>query len=654
MWQSLTEQLGIAIPVIMILLSLVLPVAAAFFYVKHIGPGLMWQKQLRERLHKLSNLKGNSITHIQELRKILVSTEDTCLRPRVELLIEDSRELYEGKWLPEPSERIQPEHLNCPGWAQVERSAPAGLIAIAGTVITALMATAFWLYDPTLISDLKLLRIFISLPILIGLILSFFLAKTISTVQINTRRNWQELMLQLRRKFPVYSAEHETATLINGFLTYDRDMKESVAQLTEQISHFSSQQLTDAITSSVRSVMEKTVSGPVTDSYQKMTSITETMNEQLASINTQLQSQINTGKQELNKLYQNLMSKQEQLITNMADQLSSTHAALLEQQDSSWKAALMQLKETEQTTLNLLSERQSQGVTEMLDQTTASITEALNLHISPVAERLYEAADVLKIAHEYADQVQNSLEEQLKHSIEAQNRMLDATTELNRQQQSFASDVSELKSSTQEMTAISASLNNIFTKSQADLLQTVETFSSELGDLSGRMHEVIEATAGQHEQIMTMNEQVSQVSQKQIDAVSAQINHLSDELSTRIDQMLLGFTRMSEDMLKQVDSTVQNQNDTLGSSLRALTNTMEEEARSMSLYSQQITMDITSLSDSLRGAVGDFDQNIREELGQVLEQLDSQVAEILSRLTYTASELADAVEALPQALGSGK
>ena len=281
-------------------------------------------------------------------------------------------------------------------------------------------------------------------------------------------------------------------------------------------------------------------------------------------------------------------------------------------------------------------------------------TEALNLHISPIAERLSEAADVLKIAHEYADQVQLSLENQQKQSLEAQSRMIEAATELNHQQKAFASDVQGLKASTQELTSISTNLNEIFARSQADLLQTVETFGSGLGELSSRMREVIDATAGQHDQIMTMNEQVSQVNQKQIEAVNNQINHLSDELSTRIEQMLIGFTHMSEDMLRQVDATVQNQNDTLGSSLRALTNTMEEEARSMSLYSQQITMDITSLSDSLRGAVGEFDQNIREELGQVLDQLDSQVAEILSRLTYTASELADAVEALPQALGSGK
>jgi len=70
----------------------------------------------------------------------------------------------------------------------------------------------------------------------------------------------------------------------------------------------------------------------------------------------------------------------------------------------------------------------------------------------------------------------------------------------------------------------------------------------------------------------------------------------------------------------------------------------------MSLFAQQITMDIDSLSSTLSSSVAGFNQDIRTELSGVLTSFDKDIADVLKRLSVATSELGDAVEALPEAL----
>jgi len=61
-------------------------------------------------------------------------------------------------------------------------------------------------------------------------------------------------------------------------------------------------------------------------------------------------------------------------------------------------------------------------------------------------------------------------------------------------------------------------------------------------------------------------------------------------------------------------------------------------------------MCIRDRNDNLRTSVSEFDEGIRGELTSVLGQFDSEIADIVKRLARSATELGDAVEALPEAI----
>lgn len=766
MWNSLVALTGNAPVIILLVLSLIIAGAAAFIFFYLIRPAMHWQRQLKQGITSLSTLRNNSIDHLNDLRKRINVPNEYVLRTRLDMLIDDSRQLFDSKWIPDPAGRIQKEDLHTPNWQKVEHLSAPGLLGFAGVFLSLAAFIYFWLAQPEALAS-QLLLIFLALPLLIGLLSAFLTDRLTGNVRFEAETNWHHLMLQLKRKLPVYSPDHETAVLINGFLNYDRLMNESVRQLTEQISLFSSQQLTDAITFSVRDVMTQTLAGPLSDSYARLTSLArqmaektdtnekrladlylsmdqnqksffrelidkqskmyETLDHQLAEysanqreqhisfthaqskflheqfnlmqqgqieftehwgrlhedllkdLTAQIaasQSTIQTNQQTaMNDLttqynltmkqlkedqltaWQQLDSRQlqtaeqfSQLLEKYQHELSQSLVRLDQNQAAAMQTALEKLAGSQRQISEDLAERQATGVQELLGQMYRSISEVLTSHLDPVSEKFKDAADVLKFAGQYANTVQETFAKQAEKSLQIQSDLTKSIGQFEKGQQLFSQNVEELGKAAGSMTGTSTELARLFTESQSGLNDAVGKLTEDMGSISDKMQNTLSATLTQYEQLITMGDQASEINQTQIEAINKQITHLSDELSTRIDQLLISFTRITEDLIHQVDNSIQNQNDSLSGSLRALTGTMEDEARSMSLYSQQINMDITELSQTLKESVQAFNQEIGVELTGVLNTFDSQIADVLSRFANAANELGDAVEQLPETL----
>ena len=59
----------------------------------------------------------------------------------------------------------------------------------------------------------------------------------------------------------------------------------------------------------------------------------------------------------------------------------------------------------------------------------------------------------------------------------------------------------------------------------------------------------------------------------------------------------------------------------------------------MSLFAQQINMDIESLNSVLRSAIEEFDSGIRRQLSEVLGQFDHEISDVVKRLARSSAEL---------------
>ncbi len=452
-------------------------------------------------------------------------------------------------------------------------------------------------------------------------------------------------------------------------------------------------QLQEKLTSIISQLAEsqdKLLNGLQRDQITTLSLISETSEKSSTLLQDRIETLLGTVNKSLSDLWEQSNKKQGEVFENitqaqqdglkqMREQQSEAMALLSENQ----KASLSEIDARQSETLKHINENQSGALTsiaqnqakaiddfrqaqfdalaesasrqqETLQQLAENFGEAVSSKLSgyldPITSRLHDASEALIKAQNYASDVQDVLRMQNEAATELQSSIGELFKQLIETRKTMSEDLTSLKASSGVMSKAAEIMGSVYEGSQAGLSEAISQMSNDLMRLSNVLSNVMSGSAEQTQKMQEQSMQVYEANQKHLDSVKDQITFLSDELSTRIDQLMLGFSNLTEDLIKSVNSSINEQNDSLGGNLRSLTDIMSEEARSMSLFAQQITMDIETLNESLKGAVGEFDQGMRTELTGLLTEFDSEVADIVKRLARSATELGDAVEALPVAM----
>jgi len=391
-------------------------------------------------------------------------------------------------------------------------------------------------------------------------------------------------------------------------------------------------------------------------------------NETLAAISSQQQ----TSYEKVSQAQQEglLLMREQQL--EAIRQLSDSQAIVLRQIDERQASNFLTISEQQATALNKITStqataiddfrkaqfdalaesarRQQNALQDLAENFGEAVSGRLAGYLDPISERLSDASEALVRAQSYAADVQEVLRVQNEAATRLQASIGDLFKQLIETRQTMSEDLKSMKQSSSVMSKAADVMGSVYEGSQAGLTEAISQMSTDLMRLSNVLSNVMTGSAEQTQMMQKQANEIYETNQRHLDAVRGQITLLSDELATRIDQLMLGFSNLTEDLIKNVNSSIENQNDALGGSLRSLTDVMSEEARSMSLFAQQINMDIDSLNNNLRSAVSEFDEGIRGELTSVLGQFDAEIADIVKRLARSATELGDAVEALPEAI----
>ena len=352
------------------------------------------------------------------------------------------------------------------------------------------------------------------------------------------------------------------------------------------------------------------------------------------------------------------LSESQTLILRQIDERQASNFLTINEQQNS---ALSKITATQATAIDdfrkaqfeALAEsarRQQETLQDLAENFGSAVSGKLAGYLDPISARLHDASEALIKAQSYAADVQDVLRMQNEAATTLQSSIGDLFKQLIETRQTMSEDLTSLKASSSVMSKAADVMGSVYEGSQAGLSEAISQMSADLMRLSTVLSNVMNGSAEQTRVMQQQANQIYETNQTHLDAIRGQITLLSDELATRIDQLMLGFSNLTEDLIKNVNSSITNQNDALGGSLRSLTEVMSEEARSMSLFAQQINMDIDSLNDNLRTAVSEFDTGMRGELTTVLGQFDAEVADIVKRLARSATELGDAVEALPDAI----
>lgn len=653
MWNSLVEQTGNAPVIILLVLSLIILGAAAFIFFSLLRPAIRWQHQLNQNITSLSTLRNNSIDHLYDLRKRMNISNELALRTRLDMLIDDSRQLYDGKWIPDPVSRIQPADLHTSGWQRVEHLSAPGLLGFAGFVFTLASFIYFWLSQPDTLPN-QLLIIFLVLPLILGLLTAFVIDRLTKSVRFEVDSNWHHLILQLKRKLPVYSPDHETAVLINGFLNYDRLMNDSVRQLTEQISLFSSQQLTDAISDAVEGVMTQMLAGPLSDSYTRLTTLTMQMADRTELNEKRLADLYLSMDQGQKSFYREMIEKQSNIYETLDKQLAELASNQREQHISFTHSQ----NEFMQNQFTLMQ----QGQTDFTEHWSKLYEDLLNKLTMQIAESQSTIQNNQQAAMNELTTQYNQTMEQLSQDQSTAWQNLD-----DRQRQAFEQ--------------ISQTLENYqleLGQSLSKLEQTEQTaWQTALVNLESSQKQIAEDLAlqqatGVQELLKQMYDSISEVLTSHLDPVSEKFKDAADVLKFAgqyANTVQETFARQAEKSLQiQADLTTSighfekgqqlfsNNVEELGKAAGSMTGTSTELAKLFTESQSSLNDAVSKLTDDM-GSISDKMQNTLSATLTQYEQLitmgeqasdinQTQIEAINKQITYLSDELSTRIDQL--------
>lgn len=298
--------------------------------------------------------------------------------------------------------------------------------------------------------------------------------------------------------------------------------------------------------------------------------------------------------------------------------------------NSNQSAALERITATQAESLSQITNQQKEAVQYLAENFGSEVSGKLSSYLDPISVRLHDASEALIASQSYSKDVGEVLRMQNEAATELQSSIGELFGQLVDTRKSMTEDLQSLKVSSGVMSHAAEIMGSVYEGSQTGLSEAISQMSRELIRLSDVLRSVMDGSAEQTRLMQSHSIEAYEINQKHLEAVHGQVDLLSDELANRIDQLMMGFTHLTEDLITNVNTSISSQNDTLGGSLRTLTEVMSEEARSMSLFAQQINMDIGSLNDNFKSAVSEFDVGIRKELTVVLGQFDTEITDIVN------------------------
>lgn len=373
---------------------------------------------------------------------------------------------------------------------------------------------------------------------------------------------------------------------------------------------------------------------------------------------------------------------------------------------------LYDIKGTLDQTMRTMVEKQENGIREFTQSFATNLADTLELRMGDLSKSLDEYQTHLLAANRLSEQRISDLNQLIEGNLTSLRSMMDqqaglldrATGTFNRAaqlQELCAENGLQLNRTTADLSAIFQkqqeeserlgkeylAFNREYSEAQSKAADVMRLAQQKLEDalaagmeqynqisqlISGLMEGITdrmnEAMAGAGREIAAGVNQAAESNAQTIADLTEQAQKLRNDYdiyfgrideSTKttleeMDYQIQGLiTRITQEVGSMLDATVkenasiltQYKDQTVG-----LLQTFEEQAASISLYAKEINMDISDLSSTLRIAVSEFTQQIKEGISLSVSDFDRGFAELAERIANTVESISDAVESLPAAL----
>ncbi|MEA4889730.1 MAG: methyl-accepting chemotaxis protein [Clostridiaceae bacterium] len=521
------------IPLILIGMALVYRLVAYRMRRSVLEPAdtLSWQ---------IDQLQGRSLDHLPAVSNYFHQITPGPVNLAFEQMQQDCGELYQGRWLPDPKNYLRTDDLLSPSQQSAISFKPSArmlAIGLLGALVSALIQQP--LPPPTQ----ELSPVLILLPLLTSLAAALLTAADAHHCRRQMQLRLDDLYLALSRHLPVFNDQAGIAMLIDSFMVYDREMKDTLQSFNETAGRLAESDMADGIRRSVEQVLTESVAPPI-------------------------------------------------------QQAASTLGRLAGE----------------------LTNRQEQGMQELASRFAAALSTELAAHMNPINKEIAQMSTLMADVKNYIEYAMRALETVRQQSDGLLKDTRQAIEETAAARTGMAADFAKIDEQLQVMAHSAEGMAALYQGNEQSLAGSLQEFGRQLDGSSRQLSEMVREAiqaAGQARQ--TAAEQESCADQH-ISAMREQVEQFSGQLKTDLNQLLEQINR---------------------------------ETAAIAGHTSEIGSQMGQINSTLNTTLSDFTESSSRYVQQTLTSFDTGLAEIVERLTHTALEIQDAVDALPAALQQG-
>lgn len=209
---------------------------------------------------QIDQLNGRTIENLPAAAEIFRQLAPEAFNNAFKRMQTDSKELYQGHWLPDSRLYLHADALLTASGQNVISWKPAASllsIGLLGGMVSVLIQQIVPPPYPEMVPALILL------PLMTGTALSIIIAAHARFIRSLADRQLESLHVSLSRSLPVFNDQSGVATLIDSFLDYDRQMKDSLHDFSQTAARLVESDMVDGIRRSIEQVLNESVSPPI-------------------------------------------------------------------------------------------------------------------------------------------------------------------------------------------------------------------------------------------------------------------------------------------------------------------------------------------------------------------------------------------------------
>ena len=212
---------------------------------------------------QIDRLTGRTIDNLPAAASLFRQFAPESFSQAFERMQADCDDLYQERWLPDPRHYLNADTLLTPSGRNSLSWRPAASLLAAGLLGGMVSVLVQQIIPPP---HAEMALALIMLPLITGTALSILMAAQSRYIRSLLDHQLQALDVSIGRSLPVFNDQSGVASLVDSFLEYDRQMKDSLENFSTTAAKLGDSDMVDGIRRSIEQVLTESVAPPIQQS----------------------------------------------------------------------------------------------------------------------------------------------------------------------------------------------------------------------------------------------------------------------------------------------------------------------------------------------------------------------------------------------------